>query len=436
MTLETFPLTAAPSMKASKTPINAAPPSGDTLAIVSAFPPATGSLNEYGLHMVKALILRSDVKKIIVLADRAKGPIVELDLGPKVEVRRVWTFNSWVSALNILNALKATGVDRVIYNLQTASFGDKEIPAALGLLTPMLSQKKGIASGVIMHNLIDAVDLSKTNIGGNKARQKLVQLAGEHITKLMLKCGYMTVTLDSFADILKSKYKSKNVFMVPHGTFERESQTPLPSLEDRPNRVITMGKFGTYKKLERTIYAVQVLNRRQNHAPIELVIGGTDHPAQKGYLASLEAQHASDPNIQFHGYVAEDDVEDFFTSAKLAIFDYDSTTGSSGVLHQAAIYGTPAAYPLLGDFIDVTEREGLSGFHFTPLDQDDLIRAISEGLETPLKAQNIAYENLAVSQSVTLQTVMAIHIRLLQKLKAGRLLRLRTEDSDAECLSL
>lgn len=408
----------------------------NTLAIVTAFPPGTGSLNEYGLHMVKALIKRNDVHKITIIADTLSEPLVELDLGPKVEVQRVWSFNSWSSGYKILRALKKCGADCVLYNLQTASFGDREIPAALGLLTPMISQKRGISSGVIMHNLIDAVDLTKTQIGGNVLRQKIVQKAGEVIMRQLLKTGYVTVTLDSFADILQTKYNSRNAFMVPHGTFEREDNSVLSSLNERPNRIVTMGKFGTYKKLERLIEAVQSINASNVGAPIELVIGGSDHPATPAYLKNLQIRHAKDKNIKFHGYVAEEDVEAFFTSARLAVFDYDSTTGSSGVLHQAAIYRTPAAYPLMGDFIDVTEREGIRGFHYEPLDGTDLERMISYALKAEDAAQSIADSNLTVSQSVTLQTVMAVHLRLLQRLKTGRLLRIRTEDSRSLHLTL
>ena len=333
-----------------------------TIAIVTAFPPSAGSLNEYGFHLVNAFAARDDIEKIIVIADKYKGDAPELDLGPKVDVRRVWTFNSPFAALHILAALKASGAENALYNLQTASFGDSEIPAALGLLTPAMSQKLSIPSGVIMHNLVEAVDLSQTNLAHSPLRQKLVNAASYFVTKTMLMSGFMTVTLDSFWDILKEKYKAKNAFMVPHGSFPTKGADTLPRLKDRSNIIVTMGKFGTYKRLERTIQAVQNINAARNEdAKLKLIIGGTDHPAKKGYLEALAATHKSDTNIIFHGYVAEEDVAGFFTQAKLAIFDYDSTTGSSGVLHQAAIYGTPAAYPMMGDFIDVSEREGLQG---------------------------------------------------------------------------
>ncbi len=403
-----------------------------TIAIVTAFPPSAGSLNEYGLHLVNAFAARSDIEKIIVIADKYQGEMPELDLGPKVEVRRAWRFNDLLAGFHILRALKASQAEGVIYNLQTASFGNSEIPAALGLLAPTVSQKSGLPSGVIMHNLVEAVDLSKTNLADSRFRQKLVGAASYFVTKTMLMSGFMTVTLDSFWDILRDKYKAKNAFMVPHGSFPLASDVQITELVDRPHTIVTMGKFGTYKRLERTIGAIQNLNlSRTASQKIKLVVGGSDHPATQGYLQSLETEHQADANIVFHGYVAEEDVAPFFTQAKLAIFDYDSTTGSSGVLHQAAIYGTPAAYPMMGDFIDVTEREGLKGFNYTPLDQKALEDSITECLEASELGQGFADNNLHVSKGVTMDTVASIQLQLLRKTKTGNFNVLRRAKNSA-----
>ena len=396
------------------------------IAIVTAFPPSAGSLNEYGFHLVNAFAARDDIEKIIVIADKYESDKAELDLGPKVEVKRVWRFNSPFAALHILHALKLSKAEGVLYNLQTASFGDSEIPAALGLLTPAISQKVIMPSGVIMHNLVEAVDLSKTNLSKSPVRQKLVSTASYFVTKTMLMAGFMTVTLDSFWDILKDKYKAKNAFMVPHGSFPTSSKDNISKLEDRKRIIVTMGKFGTYKRLERTIGAIHNLNAAlKSSEKVKLIIGGSDHPATPGYLKQLAEDHKADSNIVFHGYVAEEDVTGFFTQAKLAIFDYDSTTGSSGVLHQAAIYGTPAAYPMMGDFIDVTEREGLKGFNFKPLDQSALEAAIQSCLDDTDLAQSCAQNNIDISKGVTMKTVASIQLQLLEKAKAGRFNQLR-----------
>ncbi len=396
-----------------------------TIAIVTAFPPGTGSLNEYGFHLVNAFAARDDIDKIIVIADQYNGEAPELPLDSKIHIKRVWRFNDLLAGAHILNALKSSKAEGVLFNVQTASFGDSEIPAALGLLTCAAAQKLLMPSGVIMHNLVEGVDLSKTNLAKKPIRQKLVNAASYFVTKTMLMSGFMTVTLDSFWEILKQKYKAANTFMVPHGSFS-SGETTVPALKQRARIIVTMGKFGTYKRLERTINAVQNLNKDLKPSQkIKLVIGGSDHPATPGYLQSLKNDHQSDKNIVFHGYVAEEDVAQFFTQARLAIFDYDSTTGSSGVLHQAAIYGTPAAYPMMGDFIDVTEREGLTGFNFKPLDQSDLEASIKECLDNLETGQAHADNNSLVSKGVTMDTVASIQLQLLRKVKAGRFNQLR-----------
>ena len=403
-----------------------------TIAIVTAFPPSAGSLNEYGFHLVNAFIQRTDITKIIVIADKYDSEEPELNLGSKIEIKRVWRFNNPLAGLHILRALKSSKAEGALYNLQTASFGDSEIPAALGLLTPAISQKLSVPSGVIMHNLVEAVDLSKTNLVNSPVRQKLVNTASYFVTKTMLMSGFMTVTLDSFWDILKEKYKADNAFMVPHGSFPSKSGVNISDLADRSRTIVTMGKFGTYKRLERTIGAIQNLNAALHETQkIKLVIGGSDHPAAPGYLEDLAVEHKADMNIVFHGYVAEDDVAGFFTQAKLAIFDYDSTTGSSGVLHQAAIYGTPAAYPMMGDFIDVTEREGFKGFNFEPLNQPALEAAIEASLENVELAQSYAQNNADLSKGVTMNTVASIQLQLLKKTKTGRFNKVRKPQNSA-----
>jgi len=403
-----------------------------TLALISTFPPARNSLNEYGYHLAKAFARRNDIKRVVIIADEVDDLGPELKVHPKIEVRRVWRFNNLASAHKIVRELKNLRPDYALYNLQTASFGDKEIPAALGLFAPFLSERAKIPTGVIMHNLIDAVDLSQTNLAGKRMRQKLVSFAGTVINKVLLKSGYMSVTLDSFLDILHEKYKAENAFLVPHGSFNCEDEADIPRLMSRSNRIVTMGKFGTYKKLERMISAVQRLNTGDYSSnPIQLVIGGSDHPATPGYMDGQKAEHADDPNIRFHGYVAEDDVPGFFKQGRVAVFDYDSTTGSSGVLHQAATFGTTPIYPLMGDFVDVTEREGLKGFNYIPLDEGSLMGTIDKALSMPEKAQYIADSNHAVSKGLSMDVIASMHMGLLERVANRRFFAMRNSTKRA-----
>ena len=125
-----------------------------SIALITAFPPSTRSLNEYGLHLAKGFAAREDVSEVIVLADQLEEPAAELDLGPKIKVQRVWSFNKTRSQASLISAARAAKADSLIFNIQTASFGDREIPAAMGLMTPGLLRRMSYHVGVIAHNII------------------------------------------------------------------------------------------------------------------------------------------------------------------------------------------------------------------------------------------------------------------------------------------
>jgi len=85
-----------------------------TIAIVTAFPPSAGSLNEYGFHLVNAFAERRDIEKVIVIADQYDGDAHELDLSSKIEIRRAWRFNCPFAAIHILKALKSSGAETAL----------------------------------------------------------------------------------------------------------------------------------------------------------------------------------------------------------------------------------------------------------------------------------------------------------------------------------
>jgi glycosyltransferase involved in cell wall biosynthesis len=387
------------------------------IALVSAFPPGRLTLNEYGLHLAKAFAARADVSEVVVIADRLDRPEAELDLGPKIRVRRVWSFNSHLTTVRIASALRAEKVDGAIFNLQMASFGDREVPAALGLLAPMAARLAGVPSGVIAHNLITGVDLEQTQLKGQPWRQRLVRLGGAVITRALLAGNYLTVTLESYRQDLATRHPKANVLLVPHGTFDTEHRDLVPS-RDRPLRVVTMGKFGTYKRLETVIDAFRHLRGRPEFSGLELVIGGSDHPNTPGYMASVAEACAAEARIRFHGYVAEDDIPDFFAQARISVFDYSATTGSSGVLHQTASYGTVPVFPRIGDFVDVCRDEGLDGANYAPGDALGMAEAIAGLLANAEAADRLAQSNRAAAIGMPISEVADVHMRQLFRIEA------------------
>lgn len=385
------------------------------IALVSVFPPSMGSLNEYGYHLALGLAENPKVTEIIVIADTLDAPMPELDLGSKISVQRVWSFNSVFAGSKILKALKENDVVGAVFNVQTASFGDKEIPAALGLLTPFVARKLGITSGVLAHNIIDGIDLDQTILKGKPLRKALVKFAGRIVTKGMASASYMTVTVQNYLDKLSQTTPKADISLVPHGNFETAQRDWNPQ-SSREKQIVAMGKFGTYKKLDRLIAAFENLTNNSKFAGYKLVVGGTDHPNTPGYMANLEEKHSSNPAIEFKGYIPEGDVAGFFENARLAVFDYEATTGSSGVLHQVCSYGAVPVYPMIGEFIDLSSDEGIKGFEFEAGDVDSLTAALRSALECEDSLEQIALNNANASQELSIADVASFHVDKIQSL--------------------
>ena len=389
------------------------------LALVSAFPPGRQSLNEYGFHLARELAERPDVAQVIVLAETLPEPMAELPLGPKIRVCRVWRFNSLRAGPAILRALRREGADAVLWNLQTASFGDRELTAATGLLAPALARAMGWPSAIIAHNIIAGIDLDSTQLKGQPLRQAIVRAGGALVTRAMLAASYTTVTLRRYLDQLHAAHPRANVHLVPHGTFDT-SKRAARALADRPRRIVTMGKFGTYKRLETLLSAFDILRQTPQFADYELVIGGTDHPNTLGYVQAIADSRSGDDGVRFHGYVAERDIPAFFETARVSVFDYSATTGSSGVLHQTASYGAVPVFPHIGDFVDVSRDEGLTGANYIPNDATGMADAIRRMLDDTDAAQLIADANLKASLDIPLSDIAAFHLDALRPMVERR----------------
>lgn len=346
------------------------------LAIVTAYPPSKVTLTEYGYHLVKHFRLQEEVSEIILLTDKTEG---EKDLsfegeGCTITVKECWNFNNYLNVFKINQAISETRPDAVLFNLQFLKFGDKKIPAALGLMLPLICKLKGIPTISLLHNILEQVDLDNAGITTNKWLQKIYNFIGSTLTRFVLASDILAVTISKYKTILEEKYKSRNVALIPHGAFETPPE-PDYRLPEGPKQVMAFGKFGTYKKVEIMIEAVEMIRKRTGEN-IEIVIAGTDSPNTPGYLDAVKEKYSDVEQIRFTGYVAEEDVPRIFGESAVVVFPYTSTTGSSGVLHQAGSYGKAVALPDLGDLSILVQEEGYKGEFFDPESAESLADAI------------------------------------------------------------
>ncbi|NNC50448.1 MAG: glycosyltransferase [Flaviramulus sp.] len=346
------------------------------LAIVTAYPPSKVTLNEYAYHLVKHFRQKEQVTELILLCDFTENEkdIEFEESGCKITVKECWSFNSYSNILNVTKAINNTKPDAVLFNLQFMKFGDKKVAAALGLMLPLVCKIKKIPNVVLLHNILEEVDLGSAGFTSNKLLQKVYGFIGSSLTRLILQANTVAVTMQKYVDILEDKYNAKNVKLIPHGTFEIPAE-PDYKVPTAPMQIMTFGKFGTYKKVEGMIEAV-VKVRQSTGLNLEVVIAGTDNPNVPGYLAKIQEDYKNIPQIRFTGYVEENEVPILFNESTVVVFPYTSTTGSSGVLHQAGSYGKAVVMPDLGDLALLVKDEGYRGEFFDPTSVDSLAKAI------------------------------------------------------------
>src|ERR1700761_7780729 len=131
------------------------------VAIISTYPPSKGSLNEYAYHFVRHLQQKDEVSEILLLADELPNGETYPANNAKLCIIPAWRFGALTNSLRIVQRVRALKPDVVLFNIQFATFGDSRVSGALGLLAPALVKASGFVTIVLMHNLMDTIDLSK-----------------------------------------------------------------------------------------------------------------------------------------------------------------------------------------------------------------------------------------------------------------------------------
>lgn len=395
------------------------------IVVITTYPPGAGSLNEYAFHFVRFLRTKPEVSEVVLLTDELPvGEVYDMDLGAEanscpMSVVPCWRFDRVNNAWRILQAVRRSKPDAVLFNIQFASFGGGKVAASVGLIAPALVRMAGFPTIVLLHNIMETVDLKNAGYAENPLMERLIRLFGTMVTWLVLRADLVALTIPKYVETLEAKYKADNVVLAPHGSFD---ETTLPSfdLPDGPLQIMTFGKFGTYKRVESLIEAFKLLKEGER-PPLELVIAGSDSPNAAGYLESMAATYKDVDGLRFTGYVAEDDIPRIFGDSAVTVFPYTSTTGSSGVLHQAGSYAKAAVLPRIGDFAEVITEEGYGGEFFEPDNVISLAEAIARVIDNPDRRRELGTQNFMASQGLPIGDVVdwyLLHFQLIMSERA------------------
>ncbi|NRS89071.1 glycosyltransferase involved in cell wall biosynthesis [Flavobacterium sp. 7E] len=385
------------------------------IAVITAFPPSKVTLNEYGYHLVKNFAQKNDVSEVVLLCDKTDEPKqLDFENSNKVKVNECWSFNSYTNIMSISAAIRQEKPDAVLINLQFMKFGDKKVPAALGLMIPMVLRNNNVPTVSLLHNILEQVDLESAGFTDNKLAQKFYNFVGTTLTRFILRSDVVAVTINKYVEVLEKKYKVKNVKVIPHGTFDSIDE-PSFELAPGPKQIMAFGKFGTYKKVEILIEAA-ILIRKRSTEKIEVVIAGTDSPNTPGYLAGVKEKYKEVEGIRFTGYVEEKDVPVIFGESTVVAFPYTSTTGSSGVLHQAGSYGKAVVMPDLGDLALLVEEEGYRGEFFDPESAESLAQALEKIINNDANRKAIAMQNYKAASALSMDKITEMYMDTFKKI--------------------
>ena len=130
-----------------------------------------------------------------------------------------------------------------------------------------------------------------------------------------------------------------------------------------------------------------------------------------GYLESVRAACRDNPDIEVHGYVPEDDIAELFSTASVLAMPYTSTTGSSGVAHQACQVGLPIICADLPDFRDMAHEEGLAIEFFRVGDRQSLSSAILRIVGDPERQREMAEQNYSAAVRMTIPQIVRQYLR-------------------------
>ena len=375
------------------------------ICLVTAFPPSRDALNEYGFHIAAELRQLPGIE-LTVLADEYSPAQPELD---GFSVTRCWKFNSLSNPWRVLKAIRRAKPDVVWFNLGFASFGGEALPAFSGIAIPFFARLTGSYTHVTLHQLMETVDLKDAGV-----RFPLAYKVGGFIaTQMVLFANSVSVMLPAYRNVLQEKYGRGAVYVRRHGIFSARPEYPDFSKRGNPEqRILAFGKWGTYKRLEPLLEAFDEVVERCPEA--RLVIAGTDHPKTPGYLQGLQQRYGDRKEINFIGYVAEEDIPELLQRSSIAVLPYTSSAGSSGIAHLACTYGVPMVASDIPDFRRLADEEGIAIDFFPPGN----IKALSDNLADLLgnreRQLEMALQNVSAALRMSMPEIIREYLRTFE----------------------
>jgi glycosyltransferase involved in cell wall biosynthesis len=397
------------------------------ICLVSTFPPSGRQLNEYALHVgnelrqnpLISLTVVSDKLEAVDFATDVRGNKIRADQLPELpefDVVRVWKPGDILNPVKIVKAIREHQPDIVWFNLVFSSFATQHDPVAafVGLCAPALTRLSGVYTHVTLHHIMEHVDFNGTGI----KHERLYRFASAIATRMLLMANSVSVLLPGYRKTLIGKYRSRDVYFHSHGILGSRPEYPDFSKRGNPDlRLLAIGHWGTYKRLETLMEAFPAVLREVPNAKI--IVAGANHHTQPGYWESIRDKYGRNTDrIEFRGYVPEEEIPDLYKSCTAVVLPYNSATGASGPAHQACQYGNSIISSDISDFVEMAEDEGMAIDFYKRGDADDLAGKMIALLRSPERQRETAERNFSAALRMTMPAVIQQYLRAFERKQA------------------
>lgn len=186
----------------------------------------------------------------------------------------------------------------------------------------------------------------------------------------------------------------------------REQARAKLGLPDDARVYLYFGYIKPYKGVEDLIRA---FGQIRNEGAILLIAG---KPLDDAIKQEVESMAAAVSQVRtFLGYIADDDIQDFFRSADVVVFPFKNTQ-TSGSLMLAMSYGCPIIAPRIATLPEYVDSD--IGFLFDPESPGALEHALDAAAKGPLaslaanarrRAETMRWDTMARSHLATYQSI-------------------------------
>lgn len=328
------------------------------IGIISIYPPPKkkhaklGGVGSYTKNLVDSL--KESVDNIFIFSNKNK-PIDSKSDSNNISVRYCWDEGTLKYPIQIfLNILKnRKNID--VLHLQYEVFLYGRFPYALFFpLVLCLLRFLKIPIVITIHQIVPCkkIDSSFLSILGVKGSPFLFKYGLISLLKFIYVFSESIIVHEKpFKKILIHEYgcKEKQKIHVIHHGVEHKVQliekSKAKNQLDLPQQdiILYFGYLSHYKGLDLLVDSVKYLVNQN----LFLVIAGGKHPrlkhdqSYKEYLSQLKDKSSNFDNIQFTGFVPEEEISLYFCAADVIVFPYVTVMSSSGPMALAISYEKP-----------------------------------------------------------------------------------------------